>query len=142
MARKKKSGIITTKQKAPEYLTDIAKSEWDRLQNIFIQEKLITNLDLLVIEGACVNYGIYRELYSTITYNGDRTIADYIIERGGNSQKQGELTTMNKAFDQYVKVLRMFGATPSARATMKIGIGGGDSKGNKEEDQMSKELDL
>lgn len=120
MAKKNKAGLLTKIPRAPEYFGEAAKVEWNRLLKILVEDKLATTLDLNVLEGACMNYGIYRDMYDAITLNGSRTMAEYIDERGGNSQKQGELTTLNKAFDQYTKILRMFGATPAARHTMKL----------------------
>lgn len=120
MAKKNKAGLLTKIPRAPEYFGEAAKAEWNRLLKILVEDKLATTLDLNVLEGACMNYGIYRDMYDAITLNGQRTMAEYIDERGGNSQKQGELTTLNKAFDQYTKILRMFGATPAARHTMKL----------------------
>lgn len=120
MAKKNKAGLLTRIPRAPEYFGDNAKAEWNRLLKILVEDKLVTTLDLNVLEGACMNYGIYRDMYDAITLNGMRSMAEYIDERGGNSQKQGELTTLNKAFDQYTKILRMFGATPAARHTMKL----------------------
>ena len=120
MAKRSKAGLLTRIPRAPEYFGAAAKAEWNRLLKILVEDKLATTLDLNVLEGACMNYGIYRDMYDAITLNGSRTMAEYIEERGGNSQKQGELTTLNKAFDQYTKILRMFGATPAARHTMKL----------------------
>jgi P27 family predicted phage terminase small subunit len=120
MARKHKAGLLAKIPRAPEYFAENARVEWTRLLKILVEDKLVTTLDLNVLEGACLNYGIYRDMYDAITLNGTRTMAQYIDERGGNSQKQGELTTMNKAFDQYTKVLRLFGATPAARRIMKL----------------------
>jgi len=120
MAKKNKAGLLARIPRAPEYFGENARAEWTRLLKILVEDKLVTTLDLNVIEGACMNYGIYRDMYDAITANGTRTMAEYIDERGGNSQKQGELTTLNKAFDQYTKILRMFGATPAARHTMKL----------------------
>lgn len=120
MAKRRKAGLLTKVPRAPEHFGESAKVEWRRLLKILVEEKMVTSLDLMVLEGACLNYGIYRDMYDAITEFGHRTMAEYIDERGGNSQKQGELTTMNKAFDQYTKILRMFGATPAVRHTMKL----------------------
>ena len=46
---------------------------------------------------------------------------------------------MNKAFTEYTKVMRMFGATPAARRTMKITE---KESGEESEDPLEKELDL
>jgi len=120
MAKKKIAGLIEKVGRSPSHLSQYAQEEYKRVMKILVEEKIATTLDTVVLEGACVQYGIYREMYDSITEYGDRTVADYIIERGGNSQKQGELNAMNKAFEQYTKVMRMFGATPAARRTMKI----------------------
>jgi P27 family predicted phage terminase small subunit len=139
MARKSKAGLLTKIPRAPEYFGENARSEWTRLLKILVEDKLVTTLDLNVLEGACMNYGIYRDMYDAITQNGMQTMADYIAERGGNSQKQGELTTLNKAFDQYTKILRMFGATPAARHAMKLS----SKEGNPEDDDpLGRELGL
>ena len=118
----------------PEY-----QKERTRLLKILVEDKLVTTLDLNVLEGACMNYGIYRDMYDAITLNGSRTMTDYIAERGGNSQKQGELTTLNKAFDQYTKILRMFGATPAARHAMKLSSKDGNPE---DDDPLGRELGL
>ena len=139
MAKRNKAGLLTRIPRAPEYFGENARAEWTRLLKILVEDKLVTTLDLNVIEGACMNYGIYRDMYDAITVNGTRTMAEYIDERGGNSQKQGELTTLNKAFDQYTKILRMFGATPAARHTMKLS----SKEGNPDDDDpLGRELGL
>ena len=139
MARKNKAGLLAKIPRAPEYFGEAAKAEWNRLLKILVEDKLVTTLDLNVLEGACMNYGIYRDMYDAITANGTQTMADYIAERGGNSQKQGELTTLNKAFDQYTKILRMFGATPAARHSMKLSSKDGNPE---DDDPLGRELGL
>jgi len=141
MAKKIIAGLIEKVGQAPPHLSEHAKTEYKRIMKILVEEKIATTLDLSVIEGACIQYGIYREMYDAVTDNGEKTVADYIRERGGNSQMQGELNAMNKAFEHYTKVMRMFGATPAARRTMKIQ----DKEKRKEEeekDPLEKDLDL
>lgn len=139
MAKRNKAGLLTRIPRAPEYFGEAAKAEWRRLLKILVEEKLVSTLDLNIIEGACLNFGIYREMYDAITLEGSRTMAEYIDERGGNSQKQGELTTMNKALAEYTKILRLFGATPASRHTMKLSA----KDDQKDEDQeLAEELGL
>lgn len=142
MAKKNKAGLIEKAPRAPEYFGEYAKNEWSRILKIMVEEKLATTLDLCILEGACVQYGIYREMWDAVTVFGTRSIGDYIEERGGNSQKQGELTTMNKAFEQYTKVMRMFGATPAARRTMKITEKEKKEGDSSERDPLEDDLDL
>lgn len=140
MLKKNKAGYLTKIPRAPDYFNDFSRAEWNRLLKILVEDKLVTTLDISILEGACVNYGIYREMYDEITENGASTVAKYIAVRGGNSQRQGELTTMNKAFEQYTRILRMFSATPSSRHAMKV-----MSKDNgdpKDDDGLGGELGL
>ena len=91
MSKKKTSGLIDRVGCAPSHLSHYAQEEYKRVMKILVEEKMATTLDAVVLEGACMQYGIYRELYDSITDHGERSIADYIISREGNSQKQGEL---------------------------------------------------
>lgn len=95
----------------PTTLGKHAKEEWDRLINsLYITDKDIGSLII-----ACQSYEIYLDLYEVITtvFYEDKvgkkrkrkiSVAEYCS--GRNSQQQVELTTMNKALDNYNKIIK------------------------------------
>lgn len=97
----------------PTTLGKQGKEEWDRLINsLYITDKDIGSLII-----ACQSYEIYLDLYEVITtvFYEDKagkkrkrkiSVAEYCS--GRNSQQQVELTTMNKALDNYNKIIKRF----------------------------------
>ncbi len=99
--------FITRLPKVPAYLSKAARAEYKRLGKTLVETRRLTELDLKLLENACVQYGVYQDLMSKLQSDG-KSIADYIVEREGNSQKLGEVNIMNKACADYMKVLKMF----------------------------------
>jgi P27 family predicted phage terminase small subunit len=91
----------------PNYLSKAAGKEYKRLGKALVETRRLTELDLKLLENACVQYGVYQDIMAKLQ-TGGKSIADYIVERDGNAQKLGEVNIMNKACADYMKVLKMF----------------------------------
>lgn len=95
----------------PPTLGKSAIEEWNRL----INSLHITDKDVGSLIIACQSYEMYIDLYEVITtvFYEDKagkrrkrkiSIAEYCA--GRNSQQQVELTTMNRALDNYNKIIK------------------------------------
>lgn len=116
------------------------KAEWNRLINNFY----ISEGDLGTLTIACQSYETYLDLYEMVTteYYEDAagrkrkkkiSIAEYTF--GRTSQQQVEITTMNKALDNYNKIIKRLQDNNSL-----TGFEENEQEASQEEMEMMKQL--
>lgn len=72
-------------QPAPEWLSDDARGEWDRIVPVLAQRKILTTADLGLVENYCAAMGMVRELEREIQKVG-AVQKIYAIDKEGNSR--------------------------------------------------------
>lgn len=108
--------------KPPTHFNRWSKKLWKTLVPKLMDTHLLTDVDLPTLEIACMQYGIYCELWEEIRrFITDRTtgrrrrqtIAEYL--RGRNSQTAMEYTAMKQAFTTWKSYMAEFGLSPASR---------------------------
>lgn len=80
---------LTKERKPPKYFSELQQEHWGELQKSLIKDGRIEDIDLGLLEMACVCYSDFRT-------------AESIAER-------------KRAIDSYSKIMQSFEATPKAR---------------------------
>ncbi len=97
---------------APASITNPeARRHWTKLGEGLIREFGADNVDLGVLEQACIHYGTWYELKMFINENG----MTYTLEDGVLAGRP-EFWELSAASDRLCECLRALGATPLARA--------------------------
>ena len=99
----------------PNFLDDVAKTEWRRIARILWPIGLVTKAERSALAAYCV-------AFSTFVYC-NKMIADegyIVLSENGFPMKSPWVTMKDKANEQMMKWLVEFGATPSARSRVKV----------------------
>ncbi len=104
---------------APDYLTGIAKEEWDRVAPILSELGLLTDLDVALLASYCVAYATWRKAEQILDEQG----LTFCITRDDGSlycQQRPEESIANKMLTQIKAICSEFGMSPGARARMEL----------------------
>ena len=95
----------------PEFLSDTAREEWDRLVPELEKLGLISHLSRATIASYCQAYSRWKEAEERLLEE------DYVLmgEKGGVYQNPW-LAIANKAMEQLLKIGAEFGMTPSSQS--------------------------
>lgn len=106
----------------PDGMRDIAKSEWYRIVGELSSLKILSNLDLALIEIYCNEYCVYLEMEQTLQKNG-RVI--FYKDKDGHllrAQAAPHQRIADRAVEKMLKIAAEFGFTPSARTRISAGL--------------------
>ena len=100
----------------PDWLTDEAKAEWDRLVDKMVNLGTLTEMDMAAFAGYCQSYARWKEAEEFMTQHGTivKTKSGYWQHVPQVSIAQTYLKIMNKIAEQ-------FGLTPAARSRITAG---------------------
>jgi len=109
--------------KAPTFITDLARQEWDRIAPQLYAMGLLTDLDVGPLAAYCQAYGRYvaAELAISEAAAADLLTKGLMIKTSNGNAIQNPLVgTANKAARDMVRYASEFGLTPSARARLAL----------------------
>lgn len=95
----------------PEFLTEAALEEWNRLIPELVELGLVSQLSRATIAAYCQAYGRWKEAEAHLA------VEPYVLigEKGGSYQNPW-LAIANKAMEQMQKIAAEFGMTPSSQS--------------------------
>ncbi len=100
----------------PDFLSDYAKEEWERIVPELLRNGLLTSLDGATLAAYCAAYGRWREAEERIASSG------IVIKMGdkGYIVQSPWLQVANKAIKQIEIFAARFGLSPSDRTRIRI----------------------
>jgi P27 family predicted phage terminase small subunit len=108
----------------PEFLSEAAETEWDRIVPILLQMRLLTEADGIALAMLCQSYADYLKANDDLRRTGlvMRTKTGYVT--------QNPLIAIARGYQEmYCKLMLEFGLTPSSRVSVAtVGTGGKKSK--------------
>jgi P27 family predicted phage terminase small subunit len=107
---------------APADLSVIGKAKWRELGNALIELRLMTNLDLDILERYCTLYDRLKRAEKMIKQMGGEVTKS---EKGAPYQNPW-VAIYNRTDGQLIKLGEQLGLSPSARSRLKVLWGGGD----------------
>ena len=110
--------IITKIPKAPSWLSEIGKQEWDKVTNQLFNLEMLHNVDLILIESYCNEISLYKEC--EIKLRKESRIDEFKSSQGDVLRRQASplLKIKNDALNNSLKIAALFGLTPVARASI------------------------
>ncbi|MBX9877620.1 MAG: phage terminase small subunit P27 family [Candidatus Obscuribacterales bacterium] len=116
--------------KCPDFLSDLAKKEWDRVVGQLFRNRLMTDLDAMNLAGMC------QALKRAVA-------ADKILEKSGytmttmqgNEIQRPEVSISRNSWAEYRKFAVEFGMSPASRSRIQID----NNSGADEEDAADEE---
>ncbi|GAB1669190.1 TPA: phage terminase small subunit P27 family [Mannheimia haemolytica] len=96
--------------KAPDYLDEIAKSQWKSKINMLAERGDITGEDYTNLELYCVNYSLYRQAVQNIAERGFS-----ITNSQGTEARNPALTAKSEAEKIIIKMSSLLGFDPVSR---------------------------
>ena len=115
---------------APDYLSEDARSEWDRIVPLLAKRKILTEADVGCIENYCMAIGTVREMDREIQRIG-AVQKVYKVDKDGNSvlisiRKHPAVGIRSEAMTQARLYASELGATPVSRSRPTIEDDDGD----------------
>ena len=112
----------------PEHFNEIAKGEWYRVVGQLISLKLLSNMDLALIEVYCREYAIYVEMNELLDQKS--RVMVFKDEKGNmkHAQVAPHQRIADRAVEKMLKIAAEFGFTPSARTRINADILKSDNK--------------
>lgn len=109
---------------APDYLSEEAKAEWDRIVPILAKRRILTEADVGSLENYCMAMGTVREMDREIQKVGPLQKV-FKIDKDGNShltaiRKNPAVGIRNEAMTTARLLASELGATPVARSRPSI----------------------
>ena len=104
---------------APEFLTDYARAEWDRIVKELYHLKLVTGFDIQSLAAYCESYAAWRtavEKLREMAACDPATRALTVTTRQGGIMQNPLFLTMRQAASDMVRYASDFGFTPVARS--------------------------
>lgn len=98
----------------PDFLSDEAKQEWQRITPLLLKLKLITEIDRTALAMYCQTYGRWRQAEEKIK-------ADGLMKNSPNGYpiQNPYIAISNKAIDKMRGLLSEFGMSPATRSRVK-----------------------
>lgn len=107
---------------APSYLGEEAAAEWRRVARTLHEMRVLTDADLQALALYCAAFERWRKAEEEIDNEG------LVVPTGTTGQgvkANPAVSIANMAWEQMRKILIEFGMTPSSRARVQAGDGGG-----------------
>ena len=103
--------------RVPESLSKIARDEWARVAEILYRVRVLTNADLAILRGYCVNFAWAFEAEQRVMEEG--TTIEEVRGTAENpytiKKENPTFSVAQKAFKQMLEFARELGLTPASR---------------------------
>lgn len=113
MSKRKNDLMVTKVPVAPKTLGEIGKKHWGEIIRRLISMRMVSEIDLPVIEMACSMYEAYMASY--------------------------KLSDRKSAISAYMNIMQQFGSTPKARKQINASITPASASGD---ETLEKEFDV
>lgn len=112
-----KPAPVFTLPSPPSWMDTYAKAEWKRMGAILVRIGVLTAADLTAFSAYCSAYARWRRC--------EEKLIGVHKENGGYTDRYGrtrhpECVTVERAFEQLLRMAQQFGATPSARTQITV----------------------
>jgi P27 family predicted phage terminase small subunit len=105
----------------PEWLGAKARKWWDALSPWLLRAKLLTRLDQTALGLLCDALADYLLAREVVNQAGIETGTRFVsVTESGNVIQHPAVGVANRKWDMVLKLLREFGMTPSARASLHL----------------------
>lgn len=115
-SRTKESAIqvaFSSKESEPsEDLGMYGNAEFKRITRMLAESNIMADVDLSVLESACIFYDAHRQLEAEMRGNIGRRFK--VTDAGNEVLSQGSIESV-RLFEKYLKVVTQFGITPLSR---------------------------
>lgn len=101
--------------RAPSYLDEEARAEWNRVAPQLSAQKMLTIVDRTQLAAYCVTYSRWRAAENKVQ-DGELTFET----PAGYQQQVPEIGIANKYLEKMIKLAAEFGFTPAARSRMNV----------------------
>lgn len=101
----------------PDWLNDIAKKEWLRIAPVLKKYKVLSDMDITVLEMYCVVYARWISAEKKMQSIRDGEISE---TPNGYQQQSAWLQIANTSIKQMQSLCAEFGMSPATRARMKL----------------------
>ena len=103
---------------APDWLSPLGKSEWNKIVNQLFNLKMLHHVDLKLIEAYCNEISIYIECEIELRRIG--RVDEFYSSEGEVVRRQAKplVKMKNDALNNSLKLAAQFGLTPVARASI------------------------
>ena len=101
---------------APDFLSELAIDEWNRITKQLVDSGVIGSLDRGCLAGHCQAWSDYIEALLILRTEGRITTS-----QSGYSQPHPMVAIMNSSWDRYLKTAKEMGLTPAARTKIDVG---------------------
>jgi len=108
---------------APEFLSDYARAEWDRIAVELFRLKLLTVVDIAPLAAYCESFAAWRTAVEKLKEMAARdpdTVALTVKTRHDSVMQNPLFLTMRQAASDMVRYASEFGFTPAARSRINI----------------------
>jgi P27 family predicted phage terminase small subunit len=108
---------------APDFLSDYARAEWDRIAVELYRLKLLTVVDIAPLAAYCESYSVWRTSVEKLKEMAarDPAMSGLLVKTRHDSVMQNPLClTMRQAASDMVRYASEFGFTPAARSRINI----------------------
>jgi P27 family predicted phage terminase small subunit len=112
----------------PEHLTDDALAEWNRVIDLLVNLKLVTQIDRAALAAYCQAYGRWVQAERSLAEMAakDKLTRGLMIKtKSGNLIQNPLVGAANKAMADMMRYCVEFGMTPSSRARLQNPMAGG-----------------
>lgn len=121
--------VVATDVAPPAGITKAAQKHWPGIAKMLSDAKVLTLMDVNALRIFCEAYANYQR--ATDALDGAFSELVYVTITGQLAVRP-EWDVQNKAMDQMLKLLKEFGMTPAARASIKVApTGKGDTQPEK-----------
>lgn len=110
--------LVSEIPQAPEWLSDIAKSEWVKVCSELFNKKMLHQIDLLLLEAYCNAISLHIETEQLLREKGRIQIFKNPDGSIKHTQSVPYQKIANDALDRALKIATQFGFTPSARTSI------------------------
>ena len=110
--------LVSLVPKAPKWLSEIGKSEWNKVCFELFNKKMLHQIDLRLLEAYCNAISLHIEMEMMLRKKG--RIQEFTNPDGSlkHTQAVPHQKIANDALDRALKIATQFGFTPSARSSI------------------------
>jgi P27 family predicted phage terminase small subunit len=105
--------------KKPAGLNRWARKFWEDHVHMLLNSGVLAEADMGTFLLMCQSWGAYSEAEHNITHDPEtrkkRTLSEYMDSRGYERRNMPELVLKKESLEQFLKIARDFGMTPSSR---------------------------
>jgi P27 family predicted phage terminase small subunit len=110
--------VLSEMPKAPKWLSEIGKNEWDKVTQQLYHLQMLHSVDLKLIEAYCNEISLYIECEMKL--REENRIDEFKNSQGDLLRRQANplIKMKNDALNNSLKLATQFGLTPVARASI------------------------